>query len=330
MNRTLTKSFLLALALLVGCEVVVLVFFARNMSGRFEYGYHPTAGVVESDDGVVNLVRAGGRRFHPQTLSARKAEGVFRVMTVGDSVPRGPSLHDSYALQLGEHLRASGVNAESFNLAIGGFGARRSQLVLKQALRLDPSLIVLHVNNSNEFEDEREWRRMREFQSGHPKNWLMKSRALRRLHELKTEKLFWQWLPAAIRNQRAVSDADAEVRASKNDDTRREWDRLVARTLAEDIALCRQAGVPVVLVTQATHEPGKPLMDAELEAIARPLAGPDVLVLPMRQVLEGRKDVFSDGAHLKREGHVVLARALADLLRREHLLPRAAPPAGGQ
>ena len=39
-----TKSFLLCLALLVGAELVVRVFFVRSMSGRFDYGYLPGAG----------------------------------------------------------------------------------------------------------------------------------------------------------------------------------------------------------------------------------------------------------------------------------------------
>ena len=57
------------LTLLVGAELVVRVFFARSMSGRFEYGYSPTAGFVEHADGTVNLVHAGGRPFWPQEFS---------------------------------------------------------------------------------------------------------------------------------------------------------------------------------------------------------------------------------------------------------------------
>lgn len=327
MNNRLTKSFLLALAVLCFCEVVVRVFFVRNMSGRFEYGYHPTAGIVETADGGVNFVRAGGRRFHPQSFTARRPEGVFRIMVVGDSVPRGPSLQASYAAQLGEMLRAKGVKAESFNLAVGGFGARRNQLVLKQALRFQPSLIVLHVNNSNEYEDEREWRRAKEFQSWHPKNWLMKSLVIRRLHEMKTEKAFWGWLPAGIRNQKAVNDADAEVLASMDEARLREWDKLVAKTTAENVALCRQAGVPLILLTQARFERNKVgserCVDHGLDALIEPLAGRETLFLSMKQAFASQplESVFSDSSHLKKEGHEALARAIADLLERERMLP---------
>jgi len=96
----------LAHTLLGGCEVVVRVFFARNMSGRFEYGYHPTAGVVEREDGTVQLVRAGGRRFHPQRFTARRPDGTFHVMVVGDSVPRGPRARQARPMRAAQPPRA--------------------------------------------------------------------------------------------------------------------------------------------------------------------------------------------------------------------------------
>lgn len=327
MNHRLAKSFLLALVLLCGCEAVVRVFFVRNMSGRFEYGYHPTAGFVETGDGSVRLVRAGGRRFHPQSFTVQQTEGMFRVMVLGDSVPRGPNLQASYAAQLGEQLRAKGVKAECFNLAVGGNGARRTQLVLKRALRYQPSLVVLHVNNSNEFEDEREWRRAQDFKSWHPKHWLMKSLIFRRLYEIKTEQFFWKWLPIEIRNQSEVSDVDAEVVASANADKVREWDNLVAKTTAESVALCRQAGVPVLLLTQARFDKkatgSARLGDNGLDAMVEPLASSDVMFLSMKQSFLGQplESLFSDGAHLKKEGHELLARAIVDFLDRQRRIP---------
>jgi len=184
---------------------------------------------------------------------------------------------------------------------------------------------VLHVNNSNEYEDEREWRRAQEFKSWHPKHWLMKSLVLRRLHEMKTEKVFWEWLPAEIRNQGAVNDADAEVLASMDAATLREWDARVARTLAENVAQCRQAGVPVVLVTQARYFRGEPLTDGKLDLLVQPLAGPGVFVLSMKRLLEGQPlpELFADSSHLRAAGHEAIARAIAELLEREALLPAA-------
>jgi hypothetical protein len=45
MRSWMSKSFLLALALFAVSEIAVRTFFAHNMSGRVEYGYHPHRGV---------------------------------------------------------------------------------------------------------------------------------------------------------------------------------------------------------------------------------------------------------------------------------------------
>jgi len=322
MKRAFTKSVLLALFLLIGAETIVRVFFVRNMSGRFDYGYHPTAGFEEKADGTVNLVRAGGRRFHPQSFKRAPEPGTLRVFVVGDSVPRGPGLARSYAAKTGELLRERGVKAESYNLAVAGFGAHRSQLVLKQALNYQPGLIVLHVNNSNEYEDEREWHRKEEFAGWHPRNWPMKSLVIRRLYEAKTEKVFWEWLPVEIRSQRAANDADAEIQANLNEATLRRWDKRVQRLVAESVKLCRAQGVPVLLVTQAvkrTGPDGQPVLEDRVTPLVQSLAGEGVYLLPMKDVFEGKDlgKLFADGSHVRAEAHQMLAEAIVEKLQTE-------------
>lgn len=326
MKRWFTVSLLMTLVLLAGSEIVVRVFFARNMSGRFEYGYNPAAGFVENADGTVSLVRAGGRRFHPQTFSRARPPGTFRVMVIGDSVPRGSSLATSYPAMIGEKLRALGVQAESFNLALGGNGALRSQIVVRKVLDYEPSLVILHVNNSNEFEDEREYKRSQEFKSWHPRNWLMKSLVIRRLYEAQTEQIFWKWLPAEVRNIAAVSDADAEVWASQNPEKLREWDERVRRYTAESVALARAHGVPVLLLTQTRHErdaAGRESLDNHgLDELVRPLISKGVYHLSMKQILEGTDfaSLFADPAHLRPPGHERIAAAIVEKLRQEGLV----------
>lgn len=330
MKRHFTRSFLLALILLVGAEIVVRVFFTRNMSGRFDYGYHPTAGFVKKPDGTLELVRAGGRRFRPQSFKQQPDPGVFRVFVIGDSVPRGPSDDGAYAAQVGVMLRERGFNAESYNLAVAGYGAHRSQVVLKQALNYQPSLIVLHVNNSNEFEDEREWRRSREFQSWHPQNWLKKSLIIRRLYEAKTEKVFWDWLPTEVRNQGGVNDADAELKAGEDAATLQRWNERVRRLVAESVALCKERGVPVLLVSQAVmlkNPGGKARLEGdELLALVAPLQGDGVYLLPVKEVLADHdfEPLFADGSHLRTDGHKLIAGAIVRLIERESLAGRGA------
>jgi hypothetical protein len=320
MTHPVRHSFLFMLGLLVVLELAVRVFLARNMSARFEYGYHPTAGYVENSDGTVDLVRAGGRRFRPQSFSRRPEPGVFRVFVIGDSVPRGPSLEGAYAWQIGELLRARGVKAESYNLAVPGYGAHRDFLVLRKALDYEPGLVILHVNNSNEYEDEREWRRKEEFAGWHPKNWLMKSLLVRRLYEAKTEQLFWKWLPGAVRVRTAPNDADAEVLASMDAAKLRVWQERVKKFTAESVAAARQCDVPIILLTQARLErddAGRAwLDDGGLDALATGLASGGVYHLSMKEVLSQLpfESLYADGAHLRAEGHKLLAAAVIEKL----------------
>lgn len=328
MRSVFTKSFLLALALLVTAETVVRVFFARSMSGRFDYGYHPTAGFEETPDGMLHLERAGGRRFRPQTMKIKPDPGVLRIFVIGDSVPRGPSLEKAYAWQVSEMLNAKGIKAESFNMGVAGYGALRSQIMLKQALNYHPGLIILHANTSNEFEDEREWRRKNEFQGWHPRNWPMKSLVVRRLYEAKTEKIFWEALPVEVRNQGAVSDADAELTAGMNPDVVKRWDERVRRYVGESVAMCRAQGVPVLIVAQAfkrTGPDGKLFIEGEqVMALVGPLKGEGVDVISMKDILEGQDiaTTYADGSHVRAEAHKLIAEAIVTRLSKGDLLKK--------
>jgi lysophospholipase L1-like esterase len=181
--------------------------------------------------------------------------------------------------------------------------------------------VILHVNNSNEFEDEREYGRAQAFKSWHPKNWLMKSLVIRRLYEMITEQVYWAWVPAEVRNLAAVSDADDERLASQNAAKLREWDARVRKYTAESVALARAAGAKVLLVTQAhlQRDPaGKPsLDDAGLDEMVQPLLGDGVYQLSMKQVLANKAfaTLFVDSAHLNPAGHALLAEAVLAKLR---------------
>jgi hypothetical protein len=328
MRRTFTKSFLLVVALLVVGEFAMRTFYSRGLSGRFDYGYHPTAGFQENADGSLDLIRAGGRKFLPQHYPQRKPDGVFRIMVVGDSVPRGPSLSDAYAANVADILRQRGISAEGWNLCLPGYGAQRCHIVLQKALDYRPDLVIRHVNNSNEYEDEREWRRSQDVKAWKPGNTLMHSALIRRLHEMKTEGVFWTLLPEKIRAQQGVNDAAAETAASMDEERIRVWQERVKSFLAEDIAACRKAGVPMLLITQVRMRgSGKEatLDDNGLDELARSFAAPDVAMLSMKDSLSGMDfaPLFMDTAHLRPEGHQVLARAIAEQIAAP--LPPSAP-----
>lgn len=324
MKKLRFADFLLVLLLLLAAEVGVRLFLPHDVSGRFSYGYDEDSGFVEKRDGTVHLVRAGGRRFHPQRFSLRRPADTYRVMVIGDSVPRGPNLKAAYGGQLQEALRAKGIQAEVINLAVAGFGARRSQLVLRKVLAYEPSLIILHLNDSNEYEDEREYRRSQDFQGWHPRHWLMKVFIFARAFEMKTEKVLWKLVPDKIRQQGAVNDADAEVQASLDEAQQARWRERVWETTRETVALAREKGIPVILVTQGARQAGEggqedKIDDHELDVLGQSLAGPGVWVVSMKELFSRFRPVqryFADRAHLTPEGHGIMAGELADLISR--------------
>jgi hypothetical protein len=317
MKRLLTPACLVVICLLVLAEAGARLFFANDISGRFEYGYSPDAGFDEHRDGTVELFRAGGRRFYHQTFQRRRPPGVFRIFTVGDSVPRGPGLHKAYPWLLGQELRRYGIQAESINLAVPGYGARRCHIVLAKALEYDPSLVILHFDDYNKYEDEREWRRSQEFKGWHPQHWLMKIFIFRRLYEAKMEKLFWPLVPEAIRLRYAVNDADAQVAANKDPKEIAARIKLAYDTAMKNVAIIRARGIPVILVTQCRLEQDAHqrlfLSDHGLDTLGESLAGPGVYHISMKRVLTGKdiKQIFSNfSGHLHKDGHQLLAHAI--------------------
>jgi hypothetical protein len=327
MKRWFTPAFLTMLTLLIGAELIVRVFYQRSMSGRFEYGYSPTAGFIESADGTVRLIHAGGRPFWPQTFAKQRPPGTFRVMVIGDSVPRGPGLEVSYAAQIGEKLRALGVKAESFNLAIGGNGSARSEIILRKALDYQPSLLILHADNGDEYEDEREYAREQAFQGWSPQNWLMKSLFIRRLYEAKTEQIFWKWVPAEVRVLADANDSGSKALAAENPGTRREWDERVRTNTVESIALARARDVPVLLLTAAREHTdghgGFYLDDRGMDDMVRPMLGPGVYGLSMKRILSATNFTAfytGDGTHLRAAGHALIADAVVKKLLQEKIV----------
>jgi hypothetical protein len=322
MKRLVTPAFLVVICLLGLAELVARVCFPLDISGRFEYGYNPQAGFDEQANGVVQLVRSGGRRFHPQKFLRHRPPGMFRVFVVGDSVPRGPGLRKAYPWLLGEELRQGGVQAEVVNLAVPGYGPRRCQVVLKKVLEFEPSLVILHINDTNKWEDEREWRRAQEFKSWHPQNWLMKVFIFRRLYEAKNEKLFWNLIPEDIRLKYAANDADAKVALEADPREIAARIELAKEKTAENVALLRRQGVPALLLTQCCLDqvPCLHLNDHGLDALVDPLLGPGVYQLSMKEVFSRVKDClpYFDGYnHLTASGHVLLARAICGKIEQE-------------
>ena len=324
MRRWVTTSFMVAVGLLLTVEVVVRIAFARSLWGRFEYGYSATAGFVETPDGTVKLIRAGGRRFWPQKFGRKAAPGTLRIFVLGDSVPRGSKPNQAYGYFLQERLRQAGVAAEVINMGVGGNGARRTQIILRQVLQYQPGLVILHVNDSNEYEDEREWQRYQEFLSWHPRNWLMKSAIIRRIYEAKTEEVYWKWLPDEVRQQREINDVQAKMAMALNPEKLRAWDELVRTNTLASVDLLRNAKIPFLLISQTWRQKDREgkyeLTDHGFADMVRRAAFGAGACLSMGEVFAGAQgelaSLFADTSHLTVEGHRRMAEAILQRLRR--------------
>lgn len=320
--KMLSRSFVLMAVVLLGAEAAGRLLFDKALMGRFDYGYNETAGFVEKPDGSVELVRTGGRRFFPQSFMRQRASQAVRVMVVGDSVARGRNVSSSYAGRIAAHLNESGIEAEGINLSLPGFGARRKNLVVNKALSLNPSLIILHVNHSNEFEDEREWRRREQFRSSHPKNWLMKSAVVRRIHEVRVEKMFWELLPQEVRSHGAASDFDAEISAALDTATTNKWMQLVQTETFAAAKAAQAAGIPILLLLQANLDnppAGKPVADdhGAYDWIHQLDGQTGVKILAMKEIFReaDAASLYSDSSHLTAAGHELTALAVVKLIR---------------
>ena len=314
-----TRAFWVPVLVLAAAEVVIRLFFADGFTGRFDYGYLPAAGFFE-EDGRVELRRSGGRRFYPQAFAVPKPAGRLRIFAVGDSVTRGQDLASAYPHQLEILLRQHGRDAETLNLGVTAYGATRKRIVALQALRYQPDLIVLHASAANEGYDERDWNRAESYRSWHPRNWFLKSYALHRLYEARTDRLFWKYLPAEIRTLRSVRTPDAAFAAASRDPARlAEWNRRTRERTAATVREIGAAGVPLVVITAAYHDAEHPrLEDDGLDAFVAALAGPRVAHVSTRAVFAGRslEDNFNDSMHLTESGNRLLAQRVAEACER--------------
>ncbi|MCX6857288.1 MAG: SGNH/GDSL hydrolase family protein [Verrucomicrobia bacterium] len=328
--RAFTRSFALLLILWLALELATRFVFVASMEGRFDYGYHPTAG-FEEVDGQVNLKRTGGRRFFPQSFEKKRPEGAYRVMVIGDSVARGTSVQESYAGYLQKELQAQGIKAECLNLGLPGFGARRKDLVVQQVLNYQPNLVILHVGTSNEYEDEREWGKKENFKSAHPKNWLMHSLAMRQAYAIKSEKINDQLLPQTVRAIGSAQDAMTEGIASQDPENQKLWKQLVTTTTKQSVKRLQDAGIPTLVVTQVNYElrhQTVTLDDSSLADWTPQLVADQVLLLPMKSIFtpDQARELFMDSAHVLPEGHRLMAKSIATLLAEKAWLPLAVKP----
>ncbi|MDB6109805.1 MAG: lipolytic protein family [Pedosphaera sp.] len=320
MKRLISPSFLLALALLIAVEIALRWLLPPSFTVAFDYGFNPAAGFEESGDGMVRLAAGGGRDFHPQAFLRHRPDGVDRIFVFGDSVEYGhvpPCLSNTYPARLAAELQQRGIKAESFNLGVVGVGTLREQVMLRQVLAYQPTLLVFKLNDSNDLLEEAAFRRAREFRSWHPKDWLRKTFVVQSLLVLKEDHLMRHWLAPKIFAMNLKPDAKPPSTTAQSSSSPQLSERF-CRTVRENVALARARNIPVLLITQAyvTHDAKGQIevSDHGLNAFAEELSGPGVSCLSMVQLFTPLTPglVFVDHMHLNETGHRMVAHALAE------------------
>jgi len=323
MRAWIPKSVVLVIVLVFGAEVITRYFFAQSLTGRFDYGFHPTAGFEENMDESISLIKAGGRPFRPQTYKMLPEPGMFRIMVFGNSVPYGyygngdAPIDEAYPALIAHHLRAEGKKAEGWNLAVGGYGARRVNVLLQQAVRYKPGFVVLHVHLWSN--DEINERRRHEFDGWHPKNWFMKLMVVRRLYEAKNERLFRKYAPQTTAPGDISGMENRRLEAPSAENLAR-WKDQTMEWTAKSIELCRSQSIPIILVSQASRfrdSTGKDFLDEQgLDSELKMNFGKSAEIVSMKKIFDGKnwESLYTDHVHLTKAGHDLLAAEIMKIV----------------
>ena len=133
---------------------------------------------------------------------------------------------------------------------------------------------------------------------------------------MKTEKVFWRWIPTSIRISQAKNDADAEIVAMSSKGATERWNQRVQEMTGESTRVAMAKNIPILLVSQAKIigelNGSRRLEDNGLEKISEDHVTNGVFHLSMKQVLQSLEfePLYADRSHLRAEGHEVMAKAI--------------------
>lgn len=325
------KTVLVVLAIVLALESLSRIVFRDEMLSMFSQGFHPDIGFTLSGD-VIKVKRLPARNMWPQTIPAHKATDTTRVFVIGSSVSRGTRnanypflLRDRYQ---DKRLPNSRHRLELYNLSASGYGIRRKQALFERALRLQPDLIMIHLDGSNEFEDERESNTANQYQGySRPAEWPMKLWHFRFFAQRRTEKLVWRYLPREARKDTVANDADLELASSNDAASQARWRQRLDEHIGQMAERANASGVPLVFIIRGEYNAGhlekarrvKPGdfeddLSRFLLKTAQKYRNPRVRIIRLGQVFSGAglppheyAPLFADSVHLSLAGHRVVA-----------------------
>jgi hypothetical protein len=324
---------IVAIAAFAVLEVVAYFGFQESSAERNAFGFSDDA-AVKVTGSVVSISAAASRAFWTQRYPKVAPPGTKRIVLVGDSAARGPSLERSVSEALRRLLvDRHGIRAEVWNLSSPGYGSRRKAIVVHKALEFHPDLVIYDAGVSTEYEDSREWDRYLEYHSWHPRHWVDQLPFLGRMRMSKLEKLYWQWLPEEVRAASLEDPLEARIAAISSKSDTRYWTPLMLSNLDRTVDEVRRSGAQMLILVHSHLDPRMGQVDdSGLDKTIAARYAPDagVAVASSRELLSSHADVnrlFSDPSHWTDAGKEVIARGLVEpafrLLNGADSLPRS-------
>ncbi|MBT3219325.1 MAG: SGNH/GDSL hydrolase family protein [Proteobacteria bacterium] len=216
-----------------------------GMSPNYDYGF-----VIDK-----RICKRLGRKLHcysdeylaiePFAVGATKDETTLRIGVIGGSHSFGK---DAYGSQLASLLNENckGMEWETINFSVGGFGTARIRVMAEEILRYEPSFIIINPEGSNEFEDERAWDARRETKSG-VRSVVFKSHAVVLVNKL-------------VRRLFPIGDSTSETKPTDESAASRvaanlwRWEESFTHNNAAMAEMMRREGLPTIFVDRARYE----------------------------------------------------------------------------
>jgi tetratricopeptide (TPR) repeat protein len=261
-RRRLFRLMAVAVGLLpfVGLELALRAFDVGRPTEYLDpyVGFSNLHPQFQFDDDTGNYVTTPSRRmfFNPQEFPAKKPENGFRGFVLGGSTVRGrPYESDSaFAKWVEVELAAGDPQTQYRMVNCGGlsYASYRLTPMVEEVLQYEPDVIVI-ATGQNEFLEDRTYRDVKERSAA--RRWIEE-----RLYSLRTVTTVRRWvdtfrdddenarpeLPDRLKAR--LDDASGYVSYHWDETWRRQVIEHYRLSLKTMVRLCRDAGVPVVLV----------------------------------------------------------------------------------
>jgi lysophospholipase L1-like esterase len=267
----------------------------------------------------------------PDQFPRDKPKREVRIFTIGASVSRGDSTSYSALLERELQPELRGRSVRVINFSARGIGSRRQRLLLEEALRHEPDLILLHPHGSNEYEDERDLAYARALHAD------LGGLTFHSRFVVTAKKLLERELEIAAPARVAEDDPARERELGEDPEVQARYHDTLTKNLLAMMSAARSRKVPVLVIGRADREPGSAREEA-LNDLFRKVAADGGEFFDLESALESveqdeRERLFRDRVHLRADGHRLVAARLAPrvvrLLQRAGRVARPSAPASG-